>query len=358
MNEASSPSFSKDYAAVHDGGAGLIDLSSRGRIAVAGLEAAKFLNGLVTNDVKALAPRFWLPAIFPNVQGRILAAVRIMNLDDHFLIDTEAATYEIVLNLLSRFTLAGDFRVTDQTEEVASLSVQGKRATEMVRSIFGEAAVPVQLLPWEPANISVVDWEHGQVTIICDTHTGEMGYDLFVEAAQITDLRQALIDQGAVVVTDDTVEMLRIEAGIPLYGVDIDSNTVVNESSLDYAVSYTKGCYIGQEIVVRIKHRGHVAKKLTSLIFPYESFEIDDRTVYSEDGQEAGRVTSWIISPQLGYTVALAYIKFDYLKMMTPIQMEAGGRTIKGIVCNEANIFRGSWFELIDSTPFPISSGK
>ena len=358
MNEASSPSFSKDYAAVREGGAGLIDLSSRGRIAVAGVEAAKFLNGLVTNDVKALAPHFWIPAIFPNVQGRVLASVRIMNLGDQFLIDTEMATYEIVLNLLSRFTLAGDFRVTDQTEEIAALSVQGKRAAEIIRAIFGEAAAPVQLLPWEPANISVVDWEHGQVTIICDTHTGEMGYDVFIEAAQVTDLRQALIDEGAVSVTDDTVEILRVEAGIPLYGVDIDSNTVVNESSLDYAVSYTKGCYIGQEIVVRIKHRGHVAKKLTSIIFPNEPFEIEDTKVYSEDGQDAGRVTSWLISPHLGYTVALAYIKFDYLKMLTPIQMEAGGRTVKGIVGNEANIVRGSWYELIDSTPFPISSGK
>src|SRR6185503_6405987 len=140
MREAASTSFSRDYAAVREGGAGLIDLSSRGRITVGGAEAARFLNGLITNDVKTLAPQFWVPALFPNVQGRLLAAVRVMNVGDDFLIDTEPATYETVLNLLTRFTLAGDFRVTDQTEQTATLSVQGKRSPEIITALFGEGA--------------------------------------------------------------------------------------------------------------------------------------------------------------------------------------------------------------------------
>jgi len=196
------------------------------------------------------------------------------------------------------------------------------------------------------------------VTIICDTHTAEQGYDLFIEAAQITDLRQALIEAGVVEVSEGTAEILRIEAGIPRYGVDVDSNTVVNETSYDHSISFTKGCYIGQEIVVRIKHRGHVAKKLTGIIFPNESFEVGDPTVYSEDGKEAGRVTSWVISPGLDETAAMAYIKHDYLKSLTPIQMEAGGRTFKGIVCMELPLYRGSFYELIDNTHFPLTSGN
>jgi len=350
-------SISKGYTAVRDGGAGIIDLSARGRITVGGSEAAKFLNGLITNDMKTLPAQCWMPALFPNVQGRLLAAVRVMNLGDDYLIDTEPATYPTVLNLLSRFTLAGDFRVTDQTEQLATLSVQGKRSPEIITSIFGEGAVPVQKLPWDPGNITLAEFEGRPVTIICDTHTAEQGFDLFIEVAQITDLRQALCDAGAVEVSDDTVEILRIEAGIPRYGIDVDSTTVVNETSFDHSISFTKGCYTGQEIIVRIKHRGHVAKKLTGIIFPNEPFEVDDLKVYSEDGQEAGRVTSWVISPNLGYTAAMAYIKFDYLKMLTPIQMEAGGRTIKGIVCNELPLVRGSFYELIDNTHFPLTSG-
>jgi folate-binding protein YgfZ len=357
METGAGKSVSKGYTAVRDGGAGIIDLSARGRITVGGSEAAKFLNGLITNDMKTLPAQCWMPALFPNVQGRLLAAVRVLNLGNDYLIDTEPATYSIVIDLLNRFTLAGDFRVTDQTETLATLSVQGKRSPEIITSIFSAGAVPVQKLPWDPGNITQVEFEGRAVTIICDTHTAEQGFDLFVEVAQITDLRQALIDAGAVEVSDDAVEILRIEAGIPRYGIDVDSTTVVNETNFDHSISFTKGCYIGQEIIVRIKHRGHVAKKLTGVIFPDEPFEVDDVMVYSEDGREAGRVTSWVISPNLGYTAAMAYIKYDYLKMLTPVQMEAGGRTFKGIVCNELPLVRGSFYELIDNTPFPITRG-
>ena len=357
MSEAATQARS-DYSAVRDGGAGVIDLSARGRIRVGGSEGARFLNGLITNDVKSLPPDAWVPAIFPNVQGRIIAAVRVLNRGDHFLIDTETATYPTVLDLLNRFTLAGDFQVTDETEQTVALSVQGGRSSEIVRSIFGAAAVPVQRLPWDPANITTAEFQGAPVTIICDTHTAEQGFDLFIAAAHITDLRQALIDAGAVMVSEDTAEILRIEAGIPRYGVDIDSHTVINETNLDHSISFTKGCYIGQEIIVRIKHRGHVAKKLTGILFSGEKFEVEDRMVYTEDGQEAGRVTSWVISPHLECTAAMAYIKYDYLKMLTPIGMKAGERLVKGIVCNELPLVRGSFYELIDNTPFPIRSGN
>src|SRR5215471_5436782 len=122
------------YSAVRDGGAGLIDLSSRGRILVSGSDAVMFLNGLVTNDVKSLTVNSWIPAAFASVQGRLLAAVRIIHRGEGLLIDTEAETHEKVFGLLERFTLAGDFRVRDLTTECATLSLQGKAAAGLLRS--------------------------------------------------------------------------------------------------------------------------------------------------------------------------------------------------------------------------------
>ena len=341
--------MSRDYLAVREGGAGLIDLSSRGRILVSGSDATMFLNGLVTNDVKNLAVNRWIPAAFATVQGRMLAAIRVIRREDGFLIDTEATTHERVFKLLERFSLAGDFRVSDVTAEIATLSLQGRDAVNIVRTKFTRAAAD--------------DLERGQVfrttegfDVFPATHTAEEGFDIFMPAKDADDWRQELKEMGAVPVDEATQEILRIEAGIPRYGIDMDENTIVTETSLDDAVSFTKGCYTGQEIIIRIKHRGHVAKKLTGIILPDEAVELDDLTVYSEDGKEAGRVTSWVISPHLGFTVAMAYIKFDYLKMMTPIQVQVGARTVKGIVCNECNLVRGSWYDLIDNTPFPISS--
>src|SRR5690349_1666551 len=124
------------YTAVRDGGAGLIELQERGRIRVSGSEATMFLNGLVTNDMKSLAEHRWMPAVFPTVQGRLIGAVRIARLKDGFLIDTERASHEAVLKTISRFTMAGDFRVTDLTGESVALSVQGMRAGEVVGKVL------------------------------------------------------------------------------------------------------------------------------------------------------------------------------------------------------------------------------
>src|SRR5690349_14132378 len=103
-----------DYEAVREGGAGLIDLSAlRGRIRVSGSEATMFLNGLITNDIKTATENSWLPAVFPTVQGRLIGAVRILRSDSGFLIDTESASHEAILKTISRFTMAGDFQVSD-----------------------------------------------------------------------------------------------------------------------------------------------------------------------------------------------------------------------------------------------------
>src|SRR3989442_15247502 len=129
-----------ECAAVRDGGAGLIDLSSRGRLLVSGSEAVMFLNGLITNDMKTLAANTWMPAAFANVQGRLLAVVRVINREDGFLIDTEDVTHDTVLKTLERFTLAGDFRIADVTNETVSLSIQGKSAENIMAAVLGEQA--------------------------------------------------------------------------------------------------------------------------------------------------------------------------------------------------------------------------
>src|SRR6266403_3800501 len=128
----SETTMATEYSAVRDGGAGLFDLSARGRILISGSEAVMFLNGLVTNDMKTLAVNTWMPAVFPNVQGRLLAAVRVIHRDDGFLIDTENPTRDTVVKLLERFTLAGDFRLADLTRNTALLSIQGAKAPQVM----------------------------------------------------------------------------------------------------------------------------------------------------------------------------------------------------------------------------------
>jgi len=325
-----------EYKAVREGGAGLIDLSARGRIRVSGSEATVFLNGLITNDMKTLAENRWMPAAFPNVQGRLIAAVRVIRAKDTFLIDSDAESHEAVLKTVSRFTLAGDFHVSDVTAETALLTIQGKRALEVVERVFEPS---LSDLPRD--GVVELKWQSTPVTIIRATHTAEDGFDVVIDSAQAAELRHALSEAGTVPVDQDTFEILRVEAGIARYGRDMDESNVVTETNLDDAVSYTKGCYIGQEIIVRIKHRGHVAKKLTGLQFETDQ-KIDAGTVIrSTEHKEIGRVTSAVFSPGLNKTVGLGYVRYEYLTPGTTISID---NNIAGTV-NELPFIRGSWYQ-------------
>ena len=301
----------KEYSAVRDGGVGLLDLSDRGRISASGSEAVTFLNGLITNDLKTLEENRWMPAAFPNVQGRLLAAVRVIRRANDILLDTEAATREKVIKIIERFTLAGDFKVADLTDETALISVQGRGASELA----------------------------GEAMIVPATHTAEKGFDILIDAKRKTTLWQTLVSAGATPVSTEVQEILRIEAGIARYGRDMDETNVITETNLDDAVSYTKGCYLGQEIIIRIKHRGHVAKKLTGLKFQTEQTIESGALIKSVDDKEIGRVTSTTFSPKLGTTAGLGYVRYEYLTPGTPVVVNEVAATT-----HELPFVRGSWY--------------
>ncbi len=327
-----------EYASVRDDCAGVIDLSSRGRIRVTGSEALMFLNGLVTNDMKTLEESRWMPAVFPNVQGRILAAVRMARTTDGFLLDTENATHDRVLKTIERFTLAGDFKVTDITDSTTMLTVQGKGANETVEKVYGEATTLDRNAARE------IEWRDQPLTLLRATHTAEDGLDLIVPTENSTALWDNLVEAGARPTGYDAFEKLRIEAGIPRFGRDMDDTNVVTETNLDDAISYTKGCYVGQEIIVRIKHRGHVAKKLTGLVFDDEVAIEPGARVQSDAGADIGRITSATFSPTLSKSVALAYVKYEFLKAGTTVKVNSSAGQVTASV-SELPFVRGSWYQ-------------
>jgi folate-binding protein YgfZ len=312
----------REYAAVRERGAGLLDLTPRGRIKVTGSEAIQFLNGLITNDMKDLSENQWMPAAFPNVQGRLIASIRVIRLPDEdapvFILDTEAATHQAVFKLVERFTLAGDFRVTDLTDTTALISLQGKQANQIATRLLGSSVADLG-----NKAACVVEWNGLNVSVLRATHTSADGFDLIIDAGKSTDLWNAFLKAGAWPVGLKALEMLRIEAGIARYGVDIDDTLVVSETNLDEAVSYTKGCYIGQEIIARIKYRGHVAKKLTGVMFEKATKVEPGGRLRSSDDKEAGRLTSVTYSPHLGRTVALGILKYQYLAAGTEVKLES-----------------------------------
>jgi folate-binding protein YgfZ len=243
--------------------------------------------------------------------------VRVIRRAEDILLDTEAVTREKVLKLIERFTLAGDFKVRDLSDESREISLQGRGASELVEKMFG-----VKDLPREGV------WQNEDVTIIRATHTGEDGFDLIGVLPAV----------DAITVSQEVEEILRIEAGIARYGVDMDETNVVTETNLDDAVSFTKGCYLGQEIIIRIKHRGHVAKKLTGLRFDTERRIEPGAVIRSRDEKEIGRVTSATFSPRLDTMVGLGYVRYEHLTPGTKV-------IVDGVDAETAELplVRGSW---------------
>ena len=334
-----------EYEAVRGGeGAGLIDLSARGRVEVSGKDAVQFLNGLITNDVKTLAGGAWMLCAFPNPQGRLIAFARVWRApgDDAFLFDTEPATRAAVFKNLERFSPAGDFRVGDTTERSAQLSVQGARAASVVSSALGEDLASVAR-----GGVAVVE-RGGGVVVARATHAGEDGFDLVVEADRARSLWDALAAAGARPVGQDALEVLRVEAGVARYGVDVDATNVVLEAGADEAVSYTKGCYVGQEIIARIHWRGHVAKRLAGLLPADEdgagaSLTPGAKIKSADASREIGRVTSVVFSPRLRKQIALGVVKYDFLAAGTEVLIE-GGRGASPARVAGLPFVRGSWY--------------
>lgn len=262
----------------------------RGLIEVSGKEAVQFLNGMITNDVAKLEDGAQMSAAFPNVQGRLVALVRVLRIGDKFLFETEDATHEKVFQNLFRFTFAGDFFVEDLSEKREYFSVQS-------------AEFKVQ----------------SSDAIVFDS---KFGKDFFAAKESVDEFLNELKDQNAVEISDELYEVLRIENGVPLYGVDMDETTVVLETGIDEAVSFTKGCYIGQEIIARIHFRGHVAKQLTGLIFENENAGVNPGDeIKSLEDKNAGKITSITFSPKLDKTVALAFVRYDFLAENTELKI-------------------------------------
>lgn len=231
--------------------------------------------------------------------------------------------------------MAGDFYVTDVTAQTSMLTVQGKQAAAISEKVFRAGL-------YDLPRYYVVDivWQNSIVTILRATHTSEDGFDIVVEADKAAELRQALEQAGAHPVSEETREILRVEAGVARFGRDMDETNVVTETNLDDAVSFTKGCYTGQEIIVRIKHRGHVAKKLTGLRFDTDQHIEAGSVIKSTGDKEIGRVTSATFSPKLQTTIGLGYVRYEHLTPGTPIVVNNAGA-----ITHELPLVRGSWYE-------------
>jgi folate-binding protein YgfZ len=305
-------------------GAALIDRSDRGRIVVSGQDRAAYLQGLLSNDIVALKAGGGCYATYLTPQGRMIADLLVYELGDVILLTISGDVRAAVLAKLDQFIFSEDVQLGDVTETFGQYAVIGPGAPKAVAAVTG---VPADVLSALDEHGNVRAFVGGRPAIVARvTDTGEPGFDVFVERAQADELKTGLQHAGAMPIDAATADTVRIESGVPIFHRDMDEETIPLEAGIEgRAISLTKGCYVGQEVIIRVLHRGHgrVARKLVGLAIEGGSAPAAGATVRSGD-REIGRVTSAAISPALDRPIALAYVQRDFVQAGTAVTVADG----------------------------------
>lgn len=309
------------YKAAHEG-AVVLDRRSRGRILLTGTDRLTYLQGLLTNDIAALTPGTGCYAALLTPQGRMVSDMRLFETGDSVLLDVPGELAARVASHLSDFIFSEDAVVQDVSETVAHLVVLGSASAK----VPGLRA----LRPFENLKARVGNVE---VTVAGNDEFGVPACDMFLDATRKAAVLGELSTAGVTAIDEEIAETLRIEAGTPKFGVDMDQNTIPLEAGIeDRAISLTKGCYVGQEVIVRVLHRGHgrVARRLVGLLFPIDG-KVPARGEPLQTGErQVGAVTSATWSPTLGRPIALGYVHRDFTAPETALQ--AGEATHQPVV--------------------------
>jgi folate-binding protein YgfZ len=315
--------------------AGVIDLSFRSRLCLTGADRARFLHGQVTNDVKSLRAGSGCYAALVTAKGKMQSDLNIYCFQDELLLDFEPGLAGMVTQRLEKYIVADDVQVVDVGPHYGLLSVQGPYAVTVVRE--------TGLCNETPANpfsfVKVAGATLGEIHLMNQPRLGSAGFDLFVPTASLGAVADKLIaaaqSAGGRTCGWQAFEAARIEAGIPRYGADMDETNIPIECGIEErAVSYSKGCYLGQEVINRIHSFGHVTKTLRGLRLAADLNALPvkgDKLLHT--GKEVGYITSALASPVLKMNVALGYVRKEVNQLGTELTLRStSGESLVSIV--------------------------
>jgi tRNA-modifying protein YgfZ len=302
---------------------GLVDRAERGKLALTGSGAVEFLNGQVTNELVGLKPGEGRYAAFLTHKGKMLGDLRILAVGDdpdaepsELLLDTERVALQALFDMIRRFKVGYEVELHKRTLERSLLSLIGPQVDEFAERTFGSE------VPEDEHDHCLVALGKDQMRLI----RTDLGLDLLFAADPVDTVRSALVDAGALEVSQDAVEIVRVEGGRPRYGLDLDETTIPQEAGLnERAVSFTKGCYVGQETVARLHYKGKPNRHLRGLRF---SEPVEPGAELSLGERPVGRLGSSVLSPTFG-PIGLALVRREAEPGET---LEVGGRGMRATV--------------------------
>lgn len=300
--------FTPYYASVEEeyhllrNACGWMDLSHLSKLQITGAERKDWLQGQITNDVQDLTPERSLRACILTPTGQILSEVALWELSDSTIVLFPEEAHEKILDRLNRMIILEDVSINDLTSEYSLISIQGPFATR----VLGDK------IPLPHSDASSVEFEGNNLIVLRSDRTGSGGWDLLFDNRVIEEVRKLL--NGIPPIGEDAWNIARLESGFPLYGIDYDEKTLPAELGshfLSLHVSFTKGCYIGQEVVMRIYARGHTNRTWMGLIA--QGPIPPGCSISHNEHKQIGTVTSSAVSPELG-PIAGAYLRNPFAK--------------------------------------------
>src|SRR5262245_1875198 len=302
--------------------AAFLDRSDRARVVVSGADRASYLQGLLTNDIVALRAGQGCYAAYLTPQGRMIADLWVYELGDVILLRMLRDVKPIVLAKLEQFVFSEAVQLGDVSDTFLGLAVVGLQSAAVASRVLGAPEQTLSELP-EHGNLRAAFASESAI-VLRTSDVGQAGFDVLVEAIAFQPLRAAVHRAGAVEIDAATAEAVRVEAGVPKFHQDMDEETIPLEAGIESrAISLTKGCYVGQEVIIRVLHRGHgrVARKLVGLLASGDG-ALNRGAIVKADGRDIGEVTSATWSPALQHPIALAYVHRDFVSPGTRVRVD------------------------------------
>jgi folate-binding protein YgfZ len=330
-------SLHTDYQTLRQA-AGIVDRSVRGRLTVSGADRRSYLQGLLSNDITALEEGSGCYATYLTAQGRMIADMRVFETGRKLLVDLDGTLADSIAARWSQFVFSEDVQISNDSASTAEIGIYGPASARVLaqaiagedRSQAGQIEAALRTLPLY-AN-RAWDRRGTEIRVLASDEIGVRGFDLVVSAGIKDEIVQTLDAAGAVSVEPAAIEICRIEAGRPLFRVDMTEDTIPLEAGIEErAISLTKGCYVGQEVIIRVLHRGHgrVVRKLVGIGFQSGAV-VPSRgeKIFAAD-REIGSITSAVESPALGQPIALGYVHRDFVEPGTPVTVADKVATVR-----------------------------
>ena len=311
-----------------------IDLSSRGKLRVTGEDRARLLHALCTNHVQELAPGDGLYTFFLNDKGRVLSDAYIYNLGESMLLDTEPETAASLAAHLDKYIIADDVVVEDETGRWFTVGLEGPASIEAAVGLGIRPPASAEQINRTAhvskratqARCALIEWGGGFVAQVAET--GMPGLRIFIPMDERHNFTARLTAAGIPQATQQEARVVRLENGKPRYGEDMTDRYLAQETQQLHALHFNKGCYLGQEIVERVRSRGQVHRHLTPIEVETESSPAPGSKLAS-DGASVGEITSAVYSPALQKTVGFAYLRTESLEKNLPITVEETGVPVR-----------------------------